>query len=119
MREATLGDELLRVREALDAGLAGRAPTVGVGLSPKHFEEFRARGWLTIERLGEWGDAPAYRASHLAFPNWELAEGEFQIGGVKAAARARGLPKATSPWGAPGIHFDGGIASPKDSHGPP
>jgi hypothetical protein len=91
--------EISLMKDALDAELVGRQPTVGIGLSLKLFDEFRKRGWLTIERFGEWGiDAPAYHATHPAFCNWQLPDLEFRVGGGGGEGRKRGLPKAFSPW---------------------
>jgi hypothetical protein len=89
-------EEVVLIKEALDAALVGRQATMGVGLSPKLFEEFRQRGWLTIERVGEWGvDAPVYHASHPTFPNWEIPELEFRVGGYTGGAKRR---NGLSPW---------------------
>jgi hypothetical protein len=96
--DRTMEMEISLIKDALDAELGGRQPTIGIGLSLRLFDEFRKRGWLTIERFGEWGiDAPAYHSSHPAFCNWQLPGLEFRVGGG-GEGRKRGLPKAFSPW---------------------
>jgi hypothetical protein len=96
MEDAVMEEEVALIKEALDAALVGRQATMGVGLSATLFEEFRKRGWLTIRRIGEWGvDAPVYHASHPTFPNWELPDQEFRVGGYSGETKRR---NGLSPW---------------------
>ena len=97
-----MGDDPIEaIKESLDAALAVRPPAAVVSLSLPLFEEFRLRGWLAIRDFEAMGAAPAYRDTHLAFPNWNLPEMEFSVGDDrgKAATQRRAL------FGSPGAGY--------------
>jgi hypothetical protein len=91
-------DTIELIRESLDAALLLRPPAVVISLGLGLFEEFRTHGLLTIRDFESIGDAPAYRETHLALPNWNLSEMEFSVGDdrEKPATQRRAL--FGSPW---------------------
>jgi hypothetical protein len=70
----------------LDAALARMAPTVGIAFGPDLFDEFRQRGWLTLEQLSVLGTTifksglPAYDHTHFAFMSWDVPDSDFRVG---------------------------------------
>ncbi|MGD0187413.1 MAG: hypothetical protein ABSC25_19485 [Roseiarcus sp.] len=69
-----------QTRASLDAILANRKATVGIGFGISLFDEFKKRGWFTLESFAEWGSAEAYEKTHLAFVLMNLPVLEFKVG---------------------------------------
>ncbi len=75
------------IRQQLDDELAGRDANVGIAFGAELFEQFRSNGWFTLETMGVVGSfflgarLPAYRRTHFVFQTWDIAPGEYRIGG--------------------------------------
>src|SRR5271165_528470 len=85
-KSRAMDDEaLLNIKDALDEGLKGREPWVGISFGIALFDEFRRKGWITLESFdshifGFKEPMPAYKKTHHAFPNWGLSPYEYRIG---------------------------------------
>jgi hypothetical protein len=79
-------DQFEAMKAELDKQLQSAAPNVGVAFGVELFDEFRRRGWFTLEDFGVLGTSifsgklPAYRRTHFAFQSWDLSELEFRVG---------------------------------------
>lgn len=75
-----------KIKGELDAVLAGVSQNVGIAFGEALFEEFRKRGWLTLETFGVLGTTlfasrlPAYDKTHYAFMSWDVDEEKFTVG---------------------------------------
>ena len=73
-------------KTALDDALAKVGPNVGIKFGAELFDEFRKRGWLTLETFGVLGTGflseklPAYGRTHFAYVSWDVSDNDFQAG---------------------------------------
>lgn len=79
-------DELETKRADLERELHGADPNVGIAFGVDLFEEFRQRGWFTLETFGALGTSlfstqvPTFDKTHFVFPSWGIPANEFQVG---------------------------------------
>lgn len=79
-------DQCETMKAELDKQLAGVSPNVGIAFGIELFEEFRRRGWFTLESFGVLGTSlfseklPAYKSTHFVFLSWDLKDLEFKVG---------------------------------------
>jgi hypothetical protein len=70
----------------LDKQLEGAPQNVGIAFGTELFNEFRKRGWFTLEVFGALGttlfagQVPTYKKTHFAFLSWGIKEREFEVG---------------------------------------
>lgn len=79
-------DRYEQIKAELEKQLAGASPSVGIAFGTELFNEFRKRGWFTLEVFGVLGTTlfaerlPAYNKSHFVFPSWDIQDLEFKVG---------------------------------------
>ncbi len=79
-------DHIEKIRQELDQQLGSAPPNVGIAFGTELFNEFKQRGWLTLETFGVFGTTlfagkvPAYGKTHFAFPTWGIQVLEFRVG---------------------------------------
>ena len=79
-------DQFDQIKAALDKQLESASPNVGITFGVELFNEFRARGWLTLETFGVAGSmfcahqVPAYNKTHFVFQTWGIQDREFKVG---------------------------------------
>ncbi len=76
---------ILKIKAELDAALIGVRPMMGILFNDSLFDEFRRRGWITLEKfnLEDFGfhdPMPAYNKTHFASATWGLKNNEYRIG---------------------------------------
>jgi len=77
------------IKLELDKQLEVAVPNVGIAFGVELFDEFRKRGWFTLEVFGTLGTTlfaervPAYDKTHFAFPSWGISDREFIVGESK------------------------------------
>lgn len=82
-------DKFDLIRADLDVQLHNLSPNVGIAFGSELFNEFRNRGWFTLEKFGVLGTTlftdqlllPAYQRSHCVFLSWAIDDLKFQVGG--------------------------------------
>jgi hypothetical protein len=62
----------------LDKQLEGAPQNFGIAFGTELFNEFRKRGWFTLEVFG--AQVPTYKKTHFAFLSWGIKEREFEVG---------------------------------------
>jgi hypothetical protein len=79
-------DEFEQLKAELDKQLESTTPNVGIAFSSGLFNEFKNRGWFTLETFGALGTTvfeqhvPAYGRTHFVFPSWAICDFKFIIG---------------------------------------
>jgi hypothetical protein len=79
-------DAIEHKRRELDNQLKSAGINVGIAFGIQLFEDFRSRGWFTIEDFSPWGTGifpvkvPAYQKTHFVFPTWDLPVDGFVVG---------------------------------------
>jgi len=70
----------------LDRQLAAVGDQVGIAFGTKIFDDFRRRGWITLETFGILGTTlfatklPAHQKTHYVFATWDIPEYDFKVG---------------------------------------
>lgn len=78
-------DQLEEKKTELDKQLESASPNVGIVFGTELFNEFRKRGWFTLEVFGALGttlfaeQVPAYKKTHFVFPSWGIKDLEFKV----------------------------------------
>ena len=78
-------EALNRIKAELDNALKGVRPWMGILFGEELFNEFRTRGWITLETFGlsTFGfddPMPAYDKTHFASATWGIPDYEYRIG---------------------------------------
>lgn len=79
-------EKALEAKSSLDEALKHVDANLGIVFGVRLFDEFRERGWLTLETFSWLGTqffaetVPAYDRTHFASPNWDVPEWEFRVG---------------------------------------
>ena len=79
-------DQFELIKAELDKQLEGASPNVGIAFGTELFNEFRNRGWFTLEVFGVLGTmlfperVPAYKETHFVFPSRGIQDLEFKVG---------------------------------------
>lgn len=82
-------DQYDEKKAELDKLLENAPANVGIAFGTELFNEFRNRGWFTLETFGALGTTlfaelvPAYKKTHFVFPSWGIQEAEFKIGSIQ------------------------------------
>lgn len=82
-------DKFEKLKAALDEELKSTSNNVGIAFGIELFNEFKKRGWFTLERYGALGTTlfseqlPAYNKTHFVFPSWSINDFEFKVGQSK------------------------------------
>lgn len=82
-------DQYDEKKAELDKQLENAPANVGIAFGTQLFNEFRNRGWFTLETFGALGttlfaeQVPAYKKTHFVFPSWGIQETEFKIGSLQ------------------------------------
>lgn len=79
-------DKFETIKAQLDKQLDGAGANVGIAFGVELFEEFRTRGWFSLELFSALGtmlfaeQVPAYKKTHFVFPSWGIQSLEFRVG---------------------------------------
>lgn len=79
-------DQYEQIKVELDKQLVDASPNVGIAFGCELFNEFRDRGWFSLEFFGVLGTmsfavrVPAYNKTHFVFPSWDIQDLEFKVG---------------------------------------
>lgn len=85
-KERYIVDAYDLIKAELDKQLAGASPSAGIAFGTELFNEFRKRGWFTLEVFSVLGTSlfpdrvPAYNKTHFVFPSWGIQDVEFKVG---------------------------------------
>lgn len=77
------------IKRELDKQLEVAVPNVGIAFGVELFDEFRNRGWFTLEVFGVLDTTlfaervPAYNKTHFVFLSWGIPDREFIVGESK------------------------------------
>ncbi len=82
-------ESLFKAKSALDEELKGKKPRTAVAFGAELFQEFRRRGWITLDKFdlepfGFKDPMPTYDSTHYAFLNWGLPDYEYRVGSDKS-----------------------------------
>jgi hypothetical protein len=77
--------DVQKAKTALDAALIGLPPNNAILFGIDLFDEFRQRGWFTLENFGILGtqflaqELPAYDKTHFVCSTWSIPVDEFRV----------------------------------------
>lgn len=82
-------DQFENLKAALDKELQNTSDNVGIAFGTELFNEFKNRGWFTLETFSVLGTTlfseqlPAYNKTHFVFSSWGINDLEFKVGQSK------------------------------------